>query len=157
LGNSIRSGLGRYCVGRLPRNMSVMSLLSVLLVAGCGESLTGTVAEELSSGSSTQLQGALITPFCQLGCLGPGPDPNPEAPGEWIGAEFNDDLCIWGSTDLDYDGLGDLCEFKLIEAFAPQMVTWNTQDGPTAEDIGGERYWAARYVDDGPFAGTVAL
>jgi hypothetical protein len=96
--------------------------------------------------------------MCQAGCVGPGPDPSPNSPGEWLGEDFSDDVCIGGSTDLDGDELGDLCELRLAEAFAPEMVTWSRHDGGTAEDIGGERYWAARYVNEiSPFAGMVML
>lgn len=78
--------------------------------------------------------------MCQLGCIGPGPDPYPEEPGAWLGLEFTDDMCIGGGNDNDFDGVTDLCELRLAEAFAPRMIVTNG----LGENVNGEWYWAVR-------------
>jgi hypothetical protein len=77
---------------------------------------------------------------CQAGCVGPGTDPNPSSPGEWLGPDFTDDLCFGGSGDEDTDGMVDLCEYRLAEAFAPRFISAPAAD----DDLGGEWYWAVR-------------
>ncbi len=135
------------------RSITAVLALSLIL-AGCATDST----DPTMSSSIDPPRASLITPMCQAGCLGPGPDPSPEEPGEWLGTDFTDDVCIGGSSDYDFDSVGDLCEFKLAEAFAPELVTWTRQDGPTAEDVGGERYWAVRYVSgSSPFQGMIML
>lgn len=113
--------------------------------AGPGSQSSLPAGFSAAGGNLGRISESSIQPDCQAGCQGPGPDPSPEAPGVWVGSDFNDDICLGGSTDLDLDALGDLCELRLIEAFAPEMVYKTRQDGFT-EDIGGERYWAARAV-----------
>ncbi|HRP07375.1 MAG TPA: hypothetical protein PLL69_02710 [Gemmatimonadales bacterium] len=113
----------------------VVLLFAVFLVwtlGGCAEdpTLPGSVDADLS----------MMIPMCVAGCIGPGPDPNPEAPGEWIGGEFTDDTCFAGSPDADADGMADLCEKRLIKAFRPLMIS--APQG--VDDVRGEWYWAAR-------------
>ncbi len=64
-------------------------------------------------------------------------DPAPTAAGIFIGHAFTPDFCSSG-TDLDQDGLSDLCEERLSWAFAPELYYWGY------DDIRREAYWAAR-------------
>src|SRR2546428_12080639 len=59
-------------------------------------------------------------PLCQLGCN--EQDPNPTAPGVFLGSGVTPDVCIMGGqTDADQDDLGDFCEKNLAFAFAPEI------------------------------------
>jgi hypothetical protein len=78
-----------------------------------------------------------ITPLCQLGCV--EEDPNPRAPGVFLGSGVTPDNCIMGGyTDADQDGLGDLCEEQLSYAFLPELYYYS------GDDVRREPYWVAR-------------
>ena len=138
--------------GVLSIRHSFPCLLAIVTFSGCTvDRSAGEIVLDLEVNTS------FVGPNCHAGCQGPGEDPHPSDPGEWIGPDFNEDICIGGSSDTDQDGLGDLCEFMLTKAFAPEMVSWSRHDGGTAENIGGEFYWGARVISTGLFAGTVML
>jgi len=84
----------------------------------------------------------IVTPMCQLGCV--EQDPDPEAPGVFLGSGVTPDVCIWGGyTDSDQDGLGEFCENHLGNAFAPELYYWS------ADNTGREPYWVAGIAPDG--------
>jgi hypothetical protein len=77
----------------------------------------------------------------------PGPsDPDPSAPGYWLGTTVTTDACISpngvGINDIDGDGLSDYCEKMLALTFAPERVY------DPLDNIGGEPRLAARAVGD---------
>ncbi len=71
-------------------------------------------------------------------------DPNPTAPGYWMGTTVTPALCFSpsgaGINDADLDGMSDYCEGLLADRFRPSLVTVD-QD----LDARGEPYWAAKY------------
>lgn len=82
-------------------------------------------------------------------CL-PGPDPNdpdPDAPGYYIGPDYNMDFCRQ-SNDLDGDGFDDNCEYRIAHRFKPLLAT-NPSD-----DVSREPYWVASYEEEIPGYGT---
>jgi hypothetical protein len=86
---------------------------------------------------------AAIQPLCKLGCG--DTDPNPNAPGVYLGSGVTADLCIDGEqTDTDQDLLSDFCEFNLGAAFAPEL--WYASN----DDIGRESHWVAMPVSGYP-------
>ena len=92
------------------------------------------------AGTSEVLQGpsAKVQPMCQLGCQGTG-DPNPGAPGVFLGEGARPIDCFDGvQNDLDEDGVGDYCEKRVAEAFAPQLAVGQT------DNVGREPRWALK-------------
>lgn len=80
-------------------------------------------------------------------CLpGPSPDdPDPDAPGYFIGQDYNMDHCTQ-SNDLDDDGFDDNCEYRIARRFAPMLAT-----APAPyDDTSAEPYWVAEYAEDMP-------
>ena len=78
---------------------------------------------------------------CELGCI--DPDPNPNAPGYYLGSGMTDEACYWNNyTDGDQDGLGDFCEKNLAAAFAPELYYYS------GDNVKREPRWAARVSDD---------
>lgn len=67
-----------------------------------------------------------------------GWDPDPAAPGIYLGSTFSFAACT-ASGGADQDGVGELCEFQLALAFRPLLHT-NQYD----EDLTREPAWAAR-------------
>ncbi|MGH7582408.1 MAG: hypothetical protein ACREL5_04180 [Gemmatimonadales bacterium] len=62
-----------------------------------------------------------VQPDCMAGfCL---PDPYPDSAGVWIASTITADRCTDGETyqDTDEDGLADLCEQSLADAFNPWL------------------------------------
>jgi hypothetical protein len=82
-------------------------------------------------------------------CLpGPSPDdPDPDAPGYFIGLDYNMDQCRQ-SNDFDDDGFDDNCEYRIARRFAPMLATH------PGDYVSREPYWAATYVADTPTPGT---
>jgi len=86
-------------------------------------------------------------------CNGGVPDPEPSAPGYYLGASITAATCFSptgaGITDLDKDGMSDTCEQSLAQAFRPSLSlapsSWDCD--PTKEP-----YWAAKYF---PAQGSV--
>lgn len=113
-----------------------LSLVAIaILLGGCGK----TDAIQESTGPTAQL----VTPLCQAGCQ--DTDPDPEAPGVYLGSATTADLCIdGGQTDTDLDGLSDFCEASLGPAFAPELRYASN------DDIGRESHWVAMPVEDYP-------
>lgn len=95
---------------------------------------------------------------CQLGCN--ETDPNPSAPGIFLGSGITDLTCFDGEqTDADGDGMSDFCENNLAPRFSPQLAI------STGDEVGREPHFATRqlsttkarimyllsyYVDRGP-------
>jgi hypothetical protein len=78
---------------------------------------------------------------CMAGCQVYTDDPNPDSVGVWMSDYFTAANCYGGAyDDNDYDGIGDQCEWALAKRFAPILIT----DSSFSDNIGGERYWAAR-------------
>jgi hypothetical protein len=109
---------------------AVSALAGVLVVVGgCGDQ--NSIAPEVE---------ARVTPMCQLGCQ--ETDPFPAAPGVFLTSVVTPDNCFYGGyTDLDQDDLGDLCEERLVTAFAPELA-YGTND-----QVGREPYWAAQSIE----------
>lgn len=112
-------------------------VLSVLAV-GCApetvlEPANGTQA---ATPGTPQLAGGIV-PMCQQGCV--DTDPNPEAPGVFLGSGVTDEICFGtAQTDNDGDGLSTFCEKNLAAAFAPELRY------SSVDEMGREPYWAAR-------------
>ncbi len=68
-------------------------------------------------------------------------DPNPLAPGIFLGTDINEVQCAITNGDVDLDGVVDYCEWVIASQFAPMLAT-----SPTDEDLTREPYWAARSV-----------
>lgn len=87
---------------------------------------------------------ALVVPMCQLGCL--DVDPNPEAPGVFLGSGVTDEVCFsGGQTDNDQDGLSTFCEKNLAVAFAPEL--WYAGN----DMVGREPHWVAAPSPEDPW------
>ncbi|MGH7929189.1 MAG: hypothetical protein ACREQV_15485 [Candidatus Binatia bacterium] len=118
----------------------VWPILIAIVITGCaGEQGTGTdptdTTDPTFSGESSLL--------CQVGCV--EHDPNPSAPGYYLGSGVKPGVCTNGShTDGDQDDTSDFCEKEIAAAFAPQLYYWKF------DEIGREPYWVAEY-DDGFF------
>lgn len=94
--------------------------------------------------SSPHLEPAIVGPLATA-CT--GTDPNPTAPGVYLGA-CTPSYCAQ-ITDHDQDGLGTLCEELLAWFFAPELA-YDSRD-----NVGREPHWVAR-LDD-PFDNRVWL
>jgi len=103
-----------------------------LLTVGCEQVTEPVVTESIEPG--TPLFGPKIKPKKENcvdpenpACLpGPSPeDPNPNAPGYFIGPAYTMDNCksIGISVDADNDGFDDKCELFLALRFAPLLTT----------------------------------
>lgn len=75
----------------------------------------------------------------------PPQDPDPDAPGYFIGGDYTMDHCTSG-VDLDYDGFDDNCEYRIASRFKPLLATH------PGDDTSGEPYFAVKYLEDLPFA-----
>jgi hypothetical protein len=85
----------------------------------------------------------VIGPLCQEGCQ--DVDPYPSQPGLYLGRALTPALCEGGEwDDGDLDGLGDLCENNLSQAFAPAL-----QYNPIGDNVGRESHWVARSYSPG--------
>lgn len=78
------------------------------------------------------------------------PDPSPGADGLWLGIRSTDcylappfNASASGHLDIDDDRLDDGCEYVLANAFAPMLAIDDRE-----QCIGGEPYWAAKYIDN---------
>jgi hypothetical protein len=120
-----------------------LALIGMAIVAaGCAK--IDTIQE--STGPTSMLVG----PLWQTGCQ--DTDPDPEAPGVYLGSATTADLCIDGEqTDTDLDGLSDFCEASLGPAFAPELRYASN------DDIGRESHWVAMPVEDYPIVRIVYL
>jgi len=97
-----------------------------------------TTCSDSSRANPTSPQ-ALVGPLCQLGCT--ETDPNPSAPGVFLGSGVTPDVCSDG-TDSDGDGVEDFCERNLAAAFAPQLAY------SQADNVGREPHWVARPLSE---------
>jgi len=73
----------------------------------------------------------------------PVEDPDPSAPGYFIGTDYNMDHCTQ-SNDYDYDGFDDNCEYRIAHRFKPLLAT-----SPN-DDVSREPYWVAEYQEEAP-------
>lgn len=117
-----------------------LAFVAVLMASGCGESPTSVLPHSGPLGA--------VQPLCQLGCG--ESDPNPSAPGIFLGSGVTPIACRRTSThlvtDSDGDLLSDFCETQLGVSFAPEL------DYTYGDDVRREPYFAARFsgaVDDG--------
>jgi len=76
---------------------------------------------------------------CNISCG--GTDPNPGAPGVYLG--LLDPTECAESRDTDQDGLGDICEENLAWAFAPELAYAH------GDNVGREPHWVARPLPNG--------
>jgi hypothetical protein len=78
-------------------------------------------------------------PDCKAGFCGGTSDPNPEAPGVFLGFAVTDETCFDSSqTDHDQDDVSTFCEENLAAAFAPELKYYQY------DDVRREPYWVAR-------------
>jgi hypothetical protein len=77
-----------------------------------------------------------VRPYCSIACG--GTDPNPNAPGVYLGGLDNVECLDGVGTDADHYGLEDLCENVLAPTFAPELVLCNCDGG-----TGREPHWVA--------------
>lgn len=88
--------------------------------------------------------------MCVEGCL--DPDPAPNAVGYFLpGLENQWAACADPSTDQDYDGLDDNCEFKLALTFAPELRYL------IGDEVRREPRWAAEWLDGDYGSKTVRI
>lgn len=90
--------------------------------------------EDLGSGPGKfERQNAMGEPMLPLG------DPCPSCDGIFLTGNAADHVqCILSpSQDADHDGVDDLCEFKIAQAFAPELV-FHSNETRTSR----ETYWA---------------
>ena len=80
-------------------------LAVVMIVSGCSDWPTSVQLHRGTVG---------VQPLCQLGCVQTDPDPN--APGIFLGSGVTPTACRRTNTNLitdsDGDGLGDFCEIQ---------------------------------------------
>ncbi len=111
---------------------------AVVVLAACSEHSQSPVAPTLTAARKPVSPPPPVTPLCQLGCV--DTDPNPAAPGIFLGTDINLDFCIGGAgTDADADGLVDYCEKLVSFNFSPERTYSRFHD-----DIRGEPYWVAQ-------------
>lgn len=118
----------------------IVAGLSVVLEPACRQS---ALSPDLT------LYGCETDPNCNNGGGGGGgggglaTDPNPAAPGYWMGTTVTPATCISpngaGISDVDADGTSDYCENLLADKFRPAM-RFSQYDC----DTGMEPYWAAK-------------
>jgi hypothetical protein len=119
--------------------LPIAGAIALIIATGCSEPTSNEPASNEIEAPSLAKE---ITPLCQLGCT--DPDPNPSAPGVFLGEEISLDLCVSGShTDADGDSLSDFCEKNLAARFAPEMNYYQY------DDVRREPRWAARYLSGG--------
>lgn len=111
--------------------VNLLSLLTAAALLGCSDNLTNP--------TDTPKAPPNLSATCQLGCV--DQDPNPSAPGYFLGNEITADYCTDTESfgDADEDGLVDYCEKTLAAKVAPEMYWAYTYD-----DVRREPYWAAR-------------
>ena len=78
-------------------------------------------------------------------CLPPN-DPCPDCDGIYVDFGLTMSECLTpGPTDLDYDGLGDWCEWAIARSFRPTFMIHAADQDPSREP-----YWAAKlYQENG--------
>ncbi|MGH7699097.1 MAG: hypothetical protein ACREMJ_01040, partial [Gemmatimonadales bacterium] len=119
-----------------------MFLLVGSFVTACADEATGPGRPDFRT-----LYGCETDPECSGGGGGGGgtgtSDPNPAAPGYWMGSTVTPATCISptgvGINDADDDALHDYCENLLAWQFRPAL-TFSAYDC----DIGMEPYWGAK-------------
>ena len=111
--------------------LTLAGALGLLIASACSEPTSNQPLEPPLA--------KVIEPNCQLGCT--EPDPNPAAPGVFLGSGVTQGVCTNGSqTDADADGLSDFCEKNLAARFAPEMNYYRY------DDVRREPRWAARWA-----------
>ncbi len=129
------------------RLAGLVLLGAVLGLTSCDSQTTEPDAQvgELSAKKITPMRWGCIDPD-NPHCLptGPGDDPNPTAPGVWMGVgggTLTDTYCTTDGNDIDHDGVGDHCEYRLAWTFRPQMRSYKW------DDVSGEPYYVVEKVD----------
>lgn len=117
-------------------------LFTLVLASACADPLVEPSGPESMDRSPAR---AVVMPMCQQGCI--DPDPEPESAGYFLSTVAPDACETY--TDSDQDGLGDYCERRLAQAFAPQLLYW------WVDSVGREPKWVARPSVDGN--GTVRI
>lgn len=135
--------------------------------SGAGQESVGPVFAGGSITPQMTEEGCQLTPSCSgdggeearstivdpnlsyvTGDVASPPDPSPGADGIWLGIDAAYCYLPYSSqpiplTDRDNDGLRDICELILAQAFAPLLSMSPEDDCP-----GGEPYWAAKYFNN---------
>jgi hypothetical protein len=76
-----------------------------------------------------------------------GEDPSPEAGGLYLGAGVTPTFCDAAASDTDQDGVDNVCESTLAEAFRPLMISG------AIDDVRGESYWAVQRFNENHLCG----
>ena len=85
-------------------------------------------------------------PHCLQGS--PPGDPEPEAPGLWLGWDYTFSACTSGTmNDADRDTVDDTCEYTLAAAFRPEL-RFSYGEGTNGRKR--ESFWAVRRAPDDP-------
>lgn len=110
------------------------SVITITVVACSGDQVM-----PLEQGDIISLQ---TTAWCEahpIECGGGSTDPNPSAPGYYIGLGFSKTECQTsnGANDIDFDGVRDFCEDAIAARFAPKMMY--------GDNVDGEPKWAAQW------------
>ena len=106
---------------------TLLLLVSTVVFAGCSEP---TSPEDV-------LEPQLTKDCTFFNC---GEDPDPEAGGILLGSGFTPTYCFAAASDTDQDGLDNVCEEAMADAFRPEIVSGST------DDTRGEAHWAARRI-----------
>jgi hypothetical protein len=120
-------------------------LCTIVVAASCGDYSNPLAPGDGTEVNASRLNGTqayncdvLWTPGC------PQQDPNPALDGLFLNLSSDDcDPSYSDQNDSDQDGLTDVCEYQVANAFRPLFRSSNT------DDTGGEFYWAARLDDEG--------
>ena len=97
--------------------LPICASLLILVACASPDSLTRPVVHTSTAGSAQ--------PDCAAGCW--ETDPNPSSPGIFLASVVTQDECVAGDyNDVDEDGLGDLCEQRLSDAFNPWLHYYTT-------------------------------
>ena len=117
---------------------------SILLVIGACAIWSSCERQILEPGvdsRSTRANGILADRFkCEMdpNCNLYVPDPNPYAPGIWMGPTLTGEYC-WPVAigDPDHDGVNNECEDRLADVFRPMLRLYEDDEAP-----GRESYYA---------------
>lgn len=130
-----------WSISRTSATIVAATMLVFVLACAPESTLEPARPDQPNTATGPQLAGG-VTPMCQQGCV--DTDPNPEAPGVFLGSGVNDEVCFGtAQTDNDGDGLSTFCEKSLAVAFAPEL--WYASN----DNVGREPHWVARPISTG--------